>query len=257
VLVKRLPNFQHQSHHIASKQTSVQGLEVILTRTQLFFIHRAVRTPFRLTVQRIPFSARTNGHGYVIVNTLCCHFPSHFCHYFHSSLSTLSHLLPLPIPYHTSHLIMASSGSPQEHQYPLRYQYPSALSAPRSPSSPSDPPSTFAHSPSDPAERFGLAGLTVRHIPNIDDIALIHTRTPKNSAPSWPKARPKTRLFTTTPPPRTSTPLTNTPAASPFFGDDIGLLFFRVERNTGTALWRVWVFGGRGLADHCTRRTEP
>jgi len=30
VLVERLLNFQHQSHHIAFKQTSVQGLEVTI-----------------------------------------------------------------------------------------------------------------------------------------------------------------------------------------------------------------------------------
>jgi hypothetical protein len=91
------------------------------------------------------------------------------------------------------------------------------------------PPSSVADRASDdPAERFGLAGLTVLPIPNIDNIATIYTHAQKLRAQQLQGSTQDALIYYNATAAHLDALDGNYPGRITFFGDEIGLLFFRM-----------------------------
>jgi hypothetical protein len=80
----------------------------------------------------------------------------------------------------------------------------------------------------DPAERFGLAGLVVLPIPDIDDIATIHTHAKERSAQLLQGTSTQNALIYYNATTAHLDALDEYPGRITFFGDEIGLVFFRI-----------------------------
>lgn len=106
--------------------------------------------------------------------------------------------------------------------------------------------STVNSAPDDPAEKFGLAGLIVLPIPDIDDIATIHTHAEERRAQLDRGSTQDTLIYYNA----TTAHLEALCSADPdgkypgritFFGDEIGLVFFRLVQPVHETA-HLWFF---------------